>query len=181
MMELSLEQIKAKLHYSPLAGVFERRSGNRRKGYRWVLTGSIRDSTGYLVVSVGGKSLLAHRLAWFFVHGEWPEGDIDHKDGDKLNNAISNLRLATSAQNSHNSQTPKHNQSGIKGVSYCKAEQKWTAQVAVGRKPVLMKRFKTKEEAAHAVQLARIEAHGEFANHGTHRYIEEEACNFLID
>ena len=106
---------------------------------------------------------------------------IDHKDGDRLNNAISNLRLATPAQNSFNSQTPRSNRSGIKGVSYCTKYRNWTAQVAVSRKPVLMKRFKTKEEAAVAVRAAREVAHGEFANHGVHKWVEEEnACNETI-
>lgn len=178
-MTITHEKLKERYHYSRMAGVFEKRVGSKRKGYKWVLVGYVVDDSGYQVVSVGGKRYLAHRLAWFYVHGEWPDGHIDHKDGDRLNNAISNLRIATPAQNAHNSQTPISNKSGVKGVSFSGGS--WTAQVAVNRKPVFMKRFKTKEEAEKAVRIARIEAHGEFANHGVHGYIAEEACNLMIN
>lgn len=179
-MNFTLQQLKDRYHYSPLAGVFEKRVGGKRSGYRWVLAGSVVDKSGYLSMSVFGRRCAAHRLAWFYMHGEWPEFGLDHKDGDRLNNAISNLRLATAAQNSHNSQTPSHNTSGIKGVSFNRADKKWTAQVAVARRPILMRRFKTREEAADAVRTARVMAHGEFANHGIHKYVEEEACNLVI-
>lgn len=171
---ITLEELKEKHRYSRMAGVFEKRVGSKRKGYKWVLVGHVLDKSGYQVISVNGRSYLAHRLAWFYVHGEWPEMGIDHIDGDRLNNAIANLRLATPAQNSHNSQTPVHNKSGVKGVSF--SGGRWTAQVAVNRRPVFMRSFKTKEEAEEAVRAAREKAHGEFANHGVHRFIAEDAC-----
>ncbi|HAL69296.1 MAG TPA: Fis family transcriptional regulator [Pseudomonas sp.] len=178
-MTITHQKLKEQYHYSPLAGVFEKRVGSKRKGYKWVLVGRVVDESGYQVICVGGKRYFAHRLAWFYIHGEWPDGHIDHRDGDRLNNAIANLRIATPAQNAHNAQTPITNKSGVKGVSFSGGS--WTAQVAVSRKPVFMKRFKTKEEAEQAVRLARIEAHGEFANHGVHKYVQEEACNSVIE
>ena len=165
-------ELRKRFHYSPFAGVFERRAGSKRRGFKWVLAGHVLDSCGYQVITIKGKRYRTHRLAWFYVHGEWPTLPLDHADGDKLNNAISNLRLATPAQNAHNAQAPAHNRSGVKGVSY--SGGMWTAQVAVNRRPVFMKRFKTKEEAEEAVREARLKEHGEFANHGVHKFILED-------
>src|SRR5258707_393996 len=57
---------------------------------------------GYLFITVCRKFYTAHRLAWFYIHGKWPTEQIDHIDGDRLNNAISNLREATNLQNQRN-------------------------------------------------------------------------------
>ncbi|AYN94411.1 HNH endonuclease [Pseudomonas sp. LTJR-52] len=174
---ITQEQLKAKFHYSPLAGVFEKRVGTKRKGYKWVLVGTTKTDTGYASMQIMGKRYLVHRLAWLYVYGKFPDMALDHIDGDRLNNAISNLREVTAAQNVHNSQKPSHNKSGVKGVSYCEASKTWTAQVAIERRPVFMKRYKTKEEAIQAVRAARELAHGEYANHGIHKFILEDACN----
>ena len=69
-MNFTLEEFKKKYHYSPLAGVFEKKVGSKRKGYKWVLIGFKKDTSGYMWLSVFGKSVAAHRLAWFCVHGE---------------------------------------------------------------------------------------------------------------
>jgi len=75
------------------------------------------DSDGYLVAKVGGKSRKVHRLAWLYVHGEFPDGEIDHRDGDKANNLMSNLRVVTSAGNKLNLvRATKRSVSGVLGV-----------------------------------------------------------------
>jgi hypothetical protein len=176
---ITQKQLKSKLSYSPIVGVFEWRTAGRRITQGGLAGGVCRDS-GYVVIGVMGKNYLAHHLAWLYMTGDWPEMDIDHKDGDRSNNAFSNLRLATKRQNQWNKAISPLNSSGEKGVSFDKSTQKWRGQVGLGDKRVHVGLFKTKEEATAAVRERRQELHGEFANHGQHKYVIEEMQNELL-
>lgn len=61
----------------------------------------------YLMMRINGQLLYAHRLAWFYVTGEMPDGVIDHIDGNKTNNSIANLRVATHSQNAARRKTTR--------------------------------------------------------------------------
>ena len=101
-----------KLSYDPNTGIFTRliNSGNTKAGDK---VGSYTDK-GYLRVHIDGKRIMLHRLAWFFVHGKWPVGQIDHIDEDKTNNRITNLRDVSNRRNKFNSS--KSNTSSKLGV-----------------------------------------------------------------
>lgn len=174
---ITQKQLKSKLSYSPIVGVFEWRCSGHAitKGG---LAGGVCKSSGYVIVGVMGKHYRAHNLAWLYMTGEWPEMDIDHKDGDRTNNAFNNLRLATKQQNQWNKQMSDQNTSGEKGVCFDKSTQKWRGQVGIGDKRIHVGLFKSKEEAASAVRAKRVSLHGEFANHGLHKYVleEQEIC-----
>lgn len=91
---------------------------------------------GYWQIKTGKVCYLAHRIVWAIVHGEWPEKDIDHIDGNRANNALSNLRLVTKAQNMQNlAVTGKNTASGIAGAIHRPANQrrreKWEAKIRV--------------------------------------------------
>ena len=177
---LTQDQLRKLVRYSPVVGVFEKLigQGTKRSPKRWILLGSSNSDTGYIYLSIMGKRYPAHRLAWLYVHGEFPEADIDHIDGDKTNNAISNLRKATRAQNAANSQTGKRNTSGIKGVSWSKTAKKWVARIVMNGQVALNAYFDYVDEARLAVEQKRMELQGEFANNGKHRYqIEEELAS----
>lgn len=107
------------------------------------------------------------RLTWMYVKGEDPgRVMLDHKDGNPLNNRIENLRIASRETNLHNSKRRTDNTSGVKGVSFHIQHQKWQARVALNGTRYLLGYFDTLEEAAEAIRVARVEMHGEFANHG---------------
>jgi hypothetical protein len=89
--------------------------------------------------------------------------EIDHIDGDSLNNNRSNLRAATRAQNSQNRSKQKNNASGIKGVSLDKRRSKWLAQIQSDGTHYYLGRFDTKEDAAEAYRKAANKLHKEFA------------------
>ena len=108
--------------------------------------------------------LKAHRLAWFFVYGEWPQKQIDHINGNKSDNRISNLRLATASQNLSNKGITKSNTSGYKGVSFNRTKKKWMASIKVNKKSINLGYFLTPEEASEAYKAAAIKHHGEFAS-----------------
>lgn len=114
---------------------------------------------GYLMIGFKGKKVLAHRLAWFFVHGSWPHGEIDHIDGDKANNRIDNLRIVSRSQNMQNMKVArKDNQSGFLGVVSPKKGSRYLAQLIVGGRRVFRKSFGSAEEA-HAAYLEAKRRH----------------------
>jgi len=94
--------------------------------------------TGYIYIQVNGERYRAHRLAWLYMHGKFPENNIDHKNGNPADNRICNLREATFSENSMNTKLRSDNSSGIKGVSWNKAKSKWNARITVrGRRRCL--------------------------------------------
>ena len=83
----------------------------------------------YLKVSILGKSILLHRLVWALANNEWPTGEIDHINGDRLDNRLENLRNVTPAENRRNMARRSDNTSGCSGVIWDKAKRKWVVQI----------------------------------------------------
>ena len=125
----------------------------------------IHKSTGYKLLKIDYRQYREHRLIWLYVHGTLHK-TLDHIDGDKTNNHISNLRKATPNQNQHNTLLSTSNTSGVKGVSWNKQQQKWRARIKLGGKEYHIGFFKTIEEADFYIRKKREKLHGEYANHG---------------
>ena len=124
---ITQDELKAQLEYNPYTGVFTwlspfagRRSGNQ--------VGSTR-GTGYVSISIGGKSYTAHRLAWLYIHGSFPADQIDHINHIKNDNRIINLRAVTMAENHKNKKLNSKNTSSFTGVSWDRAQQQWKVQM----------------------------------------------------
>jgi len=93
-----------------------------------------------------------------------PDGLLnDHRDGNGLNNTRANIRPATHAQNVWNSRKRRTSKSPYKGVSYRRVDKRWTAQIKVGEKNLILGLFATAEEAARAYDAKARELRGEFA------------------
>tara|TARA_B110000858_G_C17410175_1_gene296390 strand:+ start:114 stop:497 length:384 start_codon:yes stop_codon:yes gene_type:complete len=117
---------------------------------------------GYLCIG----SIPIHRTVWQQFNGKKPKGfQIDHINGNKLDNRIENLRLATYAENQWNARTRVDNRSGVKGVCWHKATQKWRAQIKQNKVLHYLGVYNTLEEAKKIVHKKRIELHGEFTRH----------------
>jgi hypothetical protein len=116
--------------------------------------------TSYRYLSLKGKTLLAHRVAWALCNGEWPSGQIDHIDGDGLNNAIDNLRDVSHAENQRNQRLHIKNKSGFRGVHQEKRSGKWVAMIWVGKKRKHIGTFSSAALAAEARRAAEIEYWG---------------------
>lgn len=159
------ERLHELLHYDSETGIFTWRVTRRGPARAGDVAGSVfytRGKVRYIAIGVEGRRYLAHRLAWFYVHSEWPEF-LDHRDCDGLNNRISNLRPSTRGQNEHNTGKRRNNTSGHKGVHWDKHRKKWVARLMCDGKMRLMKRFNTQSEAIEAHREAAQKHHGEFA------------------
>lgn len=84
---------------------------------------------GYIRIGIDRRPYLAHRLAWLYVYGEWPAGEIDHVNRVKSDNRIANLRALSHAENNQNKARQKNNTSGKKGVSWNKNRGRWHVRI----------------------------------------------------
>ena len=140
MDEEFAEFVRKMLNYDPITGSFVWRDvGACGRASAGKSPGRIT-SAGYHDIGLRGRRYFAHRLAWLHVHGVWPKGVIDHIDGDKLNNKISNLRDVTHAQNMHNTKIRVDNNIGVQGVTLTRTG-KYRASISIGT-------FNTSEEAS---------------------------------
>lgn len=152
------EQVRSMLSYDGETGLLSWRisRGSVRAGKT---TGSLAQ-TGYLVVRINGVNYQAHRVAWLITHGKWPDGVIDHRNGNKTDNRINNLRDTTQAVNVLNQHVMrKDNKSGRTGVSFCKLTKKWVAQIQFRKKTIYLGRFDSIEFAHAAYAAAKAQLH----------------------
>lgn len=159
--DLTRKLLKSLVRYSPETGIFTRlvaRSNRVKVGE----TVGRKNDQGYLTVNIDGFHYRLHRLAWFYVTGRWPVGDIDHINGDRSDNRWKNLREATRSQNMANMNGGK-GRSGIKGVAWNSARKLWQAQIVVNGKCIYLGLFSGKEDAAAARREAAFKHHGSFA------------------
>jgi hypothetical protein len=150
MDEAQLAQLKTGLSYNPQAGEF-RRLTRRGKWAADSVAGTV-NSHGYVIINWDRKLYPAHRLAWMFVHGLIADGmQVDHRDGCRTNNSITNLRLATNAQNAQNTfKARRNNKAGLLGV--VPNRKRWAAQITFDGRTRHIGTFDT-PELAHAAYL----------------------------
>lgn len=147
-----------RLSYDPATGVF-----------RWLVdsnrvkagdeAGCI-DSRGYRRISVGRSYCKAHRLAWLFVHGNWPIYDIDHINGVRSDNRIENLRDAPTSVNTQNLKRARcdNKTSGLLGVSR-QSGREWVAQIWANGRNHRLGNFEDPVEAHEAYLKAKRKLH----------------------
>jgi hypothetical protein len=160
--ELTAQRLRELLHYDPETGVFTWVAMSRpgvRVGDRCGRVSRL----GYREIGVEYGLRRANRLAWLYMTGEWPSGDVDHINRDKLDDRWCNLRLATRSQNSANVALRPNSTSGFIGVTFDKARDKWRAQIRIAGRKVNLGRFASAEEAARAYDAAALKEFGEFA------------------
>lgn len=157
---LTLEKLRSLLEYSPETGEF-RWLASRYRITAGDVAGSI-NNRDYRYIKIDGRSYSAHRLAWFYMTGEWPAEEIDHINLIKDDNRWENLREASHSQNSMNRATRRDCAAGAKGVKWDKKSRKWVAEITITGRPIYLGTFGTISEAAAAYAVASEKYHGEF-------------------
>jgi len=158
---LTQSELKLLMSYDPDTGVLTwnvrpdasrgSRTFNGRNAGKPV--GTTKNSTGYVNVRLGGRTYTAHRLVWLYVHGCFPDL-IDHVDRDRTNNRLSNLRLATKAQNNFN-----RLQRQLVGVRKTPTGR-WRATIGIKGKKFHLGTFDRFEDASHSYWVAAADAYG---------------------
>lgn len=122
------DRLKELFTYYAQTGEFVRNVG--RKG---VAKGSVAGTTnqhfGYIQINIDGKTYKAHRLAYLYMLGKWPEEEVDHIDGDRVNNRWANLRDVTRGENARNLARRSDNTSGQVGVGFHTKRNQWRARI----------------------------------------------------
>lgn len=146
------------IEYNPDTGRFTWRhsiSAHIREGAE---AGSI-NSAGYRNIRIFGGQHLAHRLAFLYMIGEWPSGEIDHINGICDDNRWSNIRIVTHSENQQNRRKSSSNTSGLVGASWNARIGKWHSQIRSNRERIHLGYFDTAEEAASAYANAKKSLH----------------------
>lgn len=156
--DLTADRLKELLHYDPVTGVFIRKMTTNNNGAMiGDLAGSV-DKDGYLRIGIDGFGYPAHRLAWLYMTGSFPEGDVDHENGRRTDNRFKNLRAASRNQNNMNQKRRADNRTGFKGVGL-HSSGLYRARIKIpGKKARTIGYFKTPIEA-HEAYIAAANQH----------------------
>lgn len=148
MTYLTQSRLREMLEYVPETGKFVRARDvvGRKAGSE---AGSL-DTTGYIRIGVANRVHLAHRLAFLYMTGEWPEEHVDHINGVRTDNRWVNLRPASKSVNMQNRRAKSGNAAGLLGVS--RNGGRWSARIHTSSGPKHLGTYSTPEEA-HQVYL----------------------------
>lgn len=151
---LTHQRIRDVLSYDEATGEFRWRLRASSRADAGALAGRVQRN-GYRYIKVDGRDYRAHRLAWFYVHGVWPVQQVDHIDGDKLNNAISNLRDVSASENRLNIVRANKNNRGSGFPGVYRNGRRWQGLIGFRKKRIHVGMFETPEAASAAVERVR--------------------------
>jgi len=147
------QELRDVIDYNKDTGVFVWKKS--RRGIKTNVPLGTNNGFGYLRITVFGKSYYAHRLAWMYVYGEFPN-QIDHINGIKHDNRIQNLRNVTAQQNAQNKiKAQKNSSSKMLGVSWHKKAKKWQAHICVYKERKYLGLFENVHDAQKAYLIEK--------------------------
>jgi hypothetical protein len=157
MMEKHLEALRFNFTYDPESGEIKRIKGGRA----FVSL----DSHGYLQGRVNGVLVLAHRAAWALHYGTWPDGQIDHINGQRDDNRLENLRIVSATDNARNAKVRSDSSTGHPGVGWHSRYNKWIARIGIKGRQKTLGYYASLADAVSARRAAEIDL-GYHRNHG---------------
>jgi hypothetical protein len=164
--DITLQQLKQVLRYDPTLGIFQWLPTANVKGISaGSRAGSIETRSGYRRIKLNGKMYTEHRLVWFYVHGVWPTGVIDHINHDRSDNRIQNLRDVTHKENMLNKKALTTSITGHQGIWFNQKTSRYVAEITKDGKKVYQKSFTTANLAIEARE-AKLKQLGFHENHG---------------
>jgi hypothetical protein len=147
------ELLQKRYSYDSGTGIFSRKIASTGISIH-APVGSLT-AKGYLRCRFLGKNYYLHRLAWLYVYGVYPNDQIDHINGIKTDNRISNLRLVTNRENQQNRDI--HRKGHSAGTTFIKKRNKWRAQIQIKKKNIFLGHFDSQEDARKAREKAELE------------------------
>jgi len=162
-MELTQAYLKSIIYYDPETGSFE-----------WIVPPHGRHKSrqmaggmvgGYLNIKVNTKRYPAHRLAFLYMDGAFPECQVDHINGLRTDNRWNNLRSVSVSDNAKNKRLQKNNKSGVTGVFRESGRKKWVSKIVVDKRHIKIGSYMEFHEAVEARKLAEMH-YGFHENHG---------------
>lgn len=169
---ITQKELKTMLHYDPDTGVFKRLARTSQNTKIGDIAGCLHhkkhSGKKYLLFRIKGKLYPCHRLAFLYMTGSFPTDQVDHENGNGIDNRWCNLREVTSQDNQRNLRKPIHNTSGVVGVVWHKQLNKWHAKIQVMRKNISLGCYIDFNDAVCARKNAEIK-YGFHANHGSIR------------
>ena len=178
MTEISVDKLRELLKYDPETGkliwlprpqsMFKTEKAGKIWNTRFSgkeALNTVSNHKGHFRGMILWATYSAHQVCWALHHGEWPEDQIDHINGDSQDNRLVNLRPVNTRENCRNQGIPKNNTSGVSGVHLRKDNQKWRAYINGDKGRVHLGTFSTKEEAVNARASALVKF-GYHENHG---------------
>jgi hypothetical protein len=145
--------------YDPQTGIFTNRVTRAKRAKQGDVCGS-KTGLGYIEMRIEGVRVLGHRLAWFYVHGEWPKHRIDHIDGDPSNNRLTNLRDVLHQTNMQNIALRNSTASGLAGAY--PVGKRFKALIRLDGSSRHLGYFDTAEAAHAAYVAAKLKHHAGF-------------------
>jgi len=152
---ITCDEVLSVLRYDRTSGTFSRDRGRRSVG--------TVSSYGYLIITINRTHYLAHRLAWLICYGRHAEGNIDHINGNRLDNRVANLRLANHAENAANCSGHRDSKTGVKGVVRARDGKRFLAFICKHGRRMYLGTFNTADEASAAYRETAAQLSGEFA------------------
>ncbi len=155
---LTQERLKELLHYNPETGIFTWKISPRAN----VKSGNVAgySAHGHIQITIDRKAYMSHRLAWLYVHGTWPIGQIDHINCIKTDNRIINLRDVSHSVNMQNIHNPqKNNSCNYRGVYFFKPMNKYASRIRANGKSYFLGYFDKAEDAGMAYVKAKSNLH----------------------
>jgi hypothetical protein len=157
---VTYERLKELCIYDPITGILYRRNTGLPAGYK--------NNKGYIQVCIDGKVYSLHRIAWLYMNGEFPSGQIDHINRIKSDNRWTNLREANNAQNQANTPIQRNNTSGVKGVVWSSLHKKWRLRLGKNGKKKSFGLYDNIGDVAIAMKKYHCILWGEFSYTGNH-------------